>query len=105
MSGGQATNSGIDFQQRVAAWYLIHLYSESDLRKFHPQLDVDTVIQSVNFESESEVDDINLICSNCEIHIQAKRSISLSVRANSEFYKAVKQFLSSYFSNPDSKII
>lgn len=100
MAGGQATNSGIDYQQRIAAWCLINQFSEFDISAFFDQLDEKLLIEIIQFESSETIDDLNLICRNQKIiFMQIKRSISLSIRESSDFYKTVKQFVEEFIKN------
>jgi len=95
--GGQATNSGIDYQQRIAAWCLINQYTEFDLSTYFDQIEDELIIKAVHFETESAIDDINLNCKN-NIHVllQVKRSISLSQNESSDFYKTIEQFVKQF---------
>jgi len=97
MGGGKATSAGIDYQQRIAAWFQIHMYAEFDISIFFDQLNEKLIIKSVEFESDNPIDDINLICeNNSSIFIQVKRSISLSTQENSDFYKTIYQFVKEF---------
>ena len=94
-AGGSATNSGIDYQQRVAALAMTHaLTGLGFLDDFG--LNEDAEIREIFFESENPVDDIALVTSMGNVFIQAKRSINLSARLDSEFSGVVKQFISQY---------
>ncbi len=100
MAGGQATNSGIDYQQRIAAWCLINQFSKFDISIFFDQIDEKLVISKTLFETSEHIDDLNLICDNHKtIYLQIKRSISLSTRDSSDFYKTIKQFVQEFTKN------
>lgn len=104
MAGGQATNSGIDYQQRIAAWILINQYAEFDLSIFFDQIDEKHIITKTLFETEKPIDDLNLICDNYNsIYLQIKRSISFSNKTSSEFYKAINQFINEFIKNENSQ--
>lgn len=95
--GGQATNSGIDYQQRIAAWCLINQFTEFDLSKYFDQIDDELVIKTIHFETDSSIDDINLICNNnIKIFLQVKRAMSLSEKKTSDFYKTIEQFVKQF---------
>lgn len=95
--GGQATNSGIDYQQRIAAWCLINQYTEFDLSAYFDQIEDELIIKTIHFETDSAIDDINLSCkNNIKIFLQVKRAMSLSQNVTSEFYKTIEQFVKQY---------
>lgn len=95
--GGWATNSGIDYQQRIAAWCLINQYTKFDLSTYFDQIEDDLIIKTIHFETAEAIDDVNLTCeNNIKIYLQVKRSISLSQNDSSEFYKTIEQFVKQY---------
>jgi len=100
MAGGQATNSGIDYQQRVAAWCLINQYVEFNISTFFDQLDEELIISKILFETAQPIDDLNLQCQNNKtVFLQIKRSLSLSIRESSDFYKTIYQFTQEFIKN------
>lgn len=100
MAGGQATNSGIDYQQRVAAWCLINQFTEFDISIFFDQLDEELIIEKTHFETSEHIDDLNLTCKNYKvIFLQIKRSLSLSIRDSGDFYKTIQQFVYEFIKN------
>ncbi len=104
MTGGQATNSGIDYQQRIAAWCLINQYTQFDISAYFDQIDEELLIEKIYFETGRAIDDINLLCRNEKIvFLQIKRSLTLSTRETSEFYKTVKQFVEEFIKNENTK--
>jgi hypothetical protein len=104
MAGGQATNSGIDYQQRIAAWFLINQYSKFDISTYFDQLDEELIIDKTHFETSQNIDDLNLTCANNKsIYLQIKRSLSLSTRDTSDFYKTTKQFIQEFIKNENTK--
>jgi len=106
MAGGQATNSGIDYQQRIAAWCLINQYSEFDISIFFDQMDEELIIKKTQFETNQPIDDLNLICKNYHtIFLQIKRSLSLSTRDTSDFYKTMNQFVQEFIKNENTQNI
>jgi hypothetical protein len=103
MAGGQATNSGIDYQQRIAAWFLINQYSKFDISAYFDQLDEELIIAKTHFETSQNIDDLNLTCANNKsIYLQIKRSLSLSTRDTSDFYKTTKQFIQEFIKNENT---
>ena len=104
MAGGQATNSGIDYQQRISAWFLINHYSKFDISVYFDQLDEELIISKTHFETSQNIDDLNLTCENNKsIYLQIKRSLSLSTRDKSDFHKTIKQFVQEFIKNEDTK--
>ncbi|WP_416443422.1 hypothetical protein ACH3O9_00850 [Leeuwenhoekiella sp. A16] len=104
MAGGQATNSGINYQQRISAWFLINQYSKFDISIYFDQLDERLVISKTHFETSQFIDDLNLTCENGKsIFLQIKRSISLSIRDTSDFYKTTRQFIEEFNKNEQTK--
>jgi hypothetical protein len=104
MAGGQATNSGINYQQRISAWFLINQYSKFDISIYFDQLDEQLIISKTHFETSEFIDDLNLTCENGKsIFLQIKRSLSLSIRDTSDFYKTIKQFIEEFVKNEQTK--
>lgn len=104
MAGGQATNSGIDYQQRIAAWFLINQYSKFDISTYFDQIDEELIISKTHFETSQIIDDLNLTCENYKcIYLQIKRSLSLSTRDTSDFYKTIKQFVQEFIKDEGTK--
>ena len=100
MAGGQATNAGIDYQQRVAAWCLINQFAEFDISIFFDQLDEEFIIGKTYFETDEAIDDLNLLGKNHKrIFLQIKRSLSLSTRETSDFFKTTNQFVNEFIKN------
>lgn len=98
-ASGSATNSGIDYQQRVGAWFLVSQYTEFNINKTI-DINKDLFIESVNFETIDYVDDIRIDCEDVIIYCQIKRRVStLSSSANSDFNKTIKQFITSFIND------
>lgn len=93
--GGAATNSGIDFQQRVAAFFVLSMGLELDcanvLEREHEEK-----IYKVAFETEDAIDDIVITHKSSKTYLQVKRKLSLSDKVGSEFYKTINQFTKQY---------
>ncbi|WP_146238412.1 hypothetical protein [Streptomyces sp. Act143] len=93
-SGGAATHSGIDFQQRIAALIMSHMLcdaSELDLLGFG-----DVQIDELRFETADDIDDLVLVGPAGRLFIQAKNTISLSADPTSDFGSVLAQFVGQY---------
>jgi len=94
--GTQPTNAGIDFQQRVSAWMLINMVAEIDLAN---SIDVKdhTYIEKVAFETQDIIDDLVITTKeNEKLFFQMKRTVSFSKSEDSDFFKAINQFVRQY---------
>ena len=102
--GLQATNAGINFQQRVSAYMMILMEFDMDI-SLVLQLNENNKIKSINFEACESIDDLVLeLDSNKKIYFQTKRTISLSNNINSEFYSVCKQFVKQYLNRNEDDI-
>ncbi len=104
-ASGSATNAGIDYQQRVAAWFLVALLYNYDISIIldlsHP-----SYISEIAFETAENIDDLRLQLTNQNsVFLQIKRSLNLSTSSNSDFYKTIKQFVKQFLLNKVSKDI
>ncbi|WP_313153113.1 hypothetical protein [Lacrimispora sp.] len=91
----QPTNAGINYQQRIAAQFLALMLTDSYLDSWLPGSNGN--IESIRFESNDEIDDLVFENNLGDIYyIQAKRSLSLSDRPDSQFYKVAFQFVGEY---------
>lgn len=99
-AGGAATNSGIDFQQRISALFMTHMLMDvpfiDDLG-----MENNSNIQSLQFESDEAIDDLVVRTDLGTVYIQAKRSINCSQSEGSEFSKVIKQFVEQYSRGTD----
>ncbi|QAT43565.1 hypothetical protein [Aminipila luticellarii] len=103
--GLQATNAGIDFQQRVSAFMMILMEFEIDTSKILGINNADEKIVKIDFEACECIDDLVLILeSGKKIFFQMKRNITLSDDSRSEFYKVCKQFVSQSIKNRTSDL-
>lgn len=78
-AGGAATHAGVDFQQRLAAWFAVAMLARLDVS---PTLaaPMAIVIEGISMETADCVDDIVLHCaSDLRVFVQAKTSPSLFV--------------------------
>ncbi|HEX9827983.1 MAG TPA: hypothetical protein VGA80_15395 [Flavobacteriaceae bacterium] len=98
-ASGSATNAGIDYQQRVGAWFLVSHYTGFNINKT-VDIEKDLIIKSIHFETIDNVDDIRLDCEDAKVYCQVKRKISsLSYSAKSDFIKAFRQFVVDFVEN------
>lgn len=103
---GSGTNAGIDFQGRLAAWYMIHMFRELNMVRDLDEdyIDLELVPTEIRFEASEEVDDINVLCSNgYVVLIQAKTSLNLSPSSKSEFFKVVSQIVTHFLAQDNDK--
>ncbi|WP_411076285.1 hypothetical protein [Streptomyces sp. cmx-4-7] len=93
-SGGAATHSGIDFQQRIAALVMSHILCGT--------LDLDLLgfggvrVNELRFETADDIDDLVLVGPDGRVFIQAKNTISMSADPSSDFGSVLAQFVSQY---------
>ncbi|NFF76501.1 hypothetical protein FCV38_05755 [Clostridium sporogenes] len=97
--GIQPTNAGIDFQQRVSAWFIICMLFEVDIENVL-NLNINSSIKYITFESNDKIDDLVITSNNNKkIYMQMKRTINLSENEGSEFYSVCQQFVYQYLQN------
>ncbi len=90
--GGAATNSGINYQQRIASLALIAQFTDFDLSQTFGINDK-LLIESVHFETDDPIDDLKILCKTKTVFLQIKRSLSFQVGEDSDLFKTIKQFL------------
>ncbi len=93
--GGAATNSGINYQQRIAALVLVSQYSDFDLSPVFG-MNNSLKINTVHFETDEPIDDLKIVCVDYKLLLQIKRSLTFQTDENSEFYKTLMQFINQY---------
>lgn len=94
--GGAATAGGMEFQHRVAAWLAIAILAEKGTA-LPWDLGSATFLEALRCESGMSVDDILVRSSQSGLlFLNAKRSLSLSRRPDSEFASAVAQFVNQF---------
>lgn len=102
--GLQATNAGIDFQQRVAAYMMILMEFDMEI-SLALQLGRNDKIEAMNFEASESIDDLVItLDSQKKVYFQMKRTISLSDNDDSEFYGVCEQFVKQYLKQDDNDI-
>lgn len=89
--GGAATQGGINYQNRVAGWVCVRMLAERTAAPIGPE----SLPVYVRFETQQPTDDL-LIGTSDGSHsfVQAKRTLSLSGAANSDFAGVSQFFLS-----------
>lgn len=91
--GGAATAGGMEFQHRVAAWLAVAILAEKGTA-LPWDLGSAAFLEALRCESGMSVDDILVLSSRGGfLFLNAKRSLSLSRRPNSELASAVGQFV------------
>lgn len=102
--GLQATNAGIDFQQRVSAYMMILMEFDMDI-SLALQLNVNDKIKGLNFEACESIDDLVIeLDTGGKIYFQMKRTLSLSDSTDSEFYGVCVQFVKQYLKQNENDI-
>ncbi len=93
--GGAATQGGVNYQNRVAAWVCANILAERPAAPIGPE----SVAVYARFETSEPVDDL-LVGSVDGRHslVQAKRTLNLSAAADSEFASVIDQFVRQYLS-------
>jgi hypothetical protein len=93
--GGAATQGGIGFQNRVAAWVGVMMLAE------RPATPIGPAARPIylRFETPEPTDDLLVGCADSSHAFgQAKRSLNLSAAPDSEFASVVEQFVRQYLS-------
>lgn len=102
--GMQATNAGIDFQQRVSAYMMILMEFDMDI-SLALQVNRSDTIKGINFEDCECIDDLVItLDSGKKIYFQMKRTISLSDSIDSEFYGVCVQFVKQYLKQDENDL-
>ncbi|BEP96293.1 hypothetical protein GmRootA79_46770 [Acidovorax sp. A79] len=91
-AGGAAVAAGAGFQERVAAFAMVHALIGGDGFSVL-SLGTGQTICSIHLETAQAIDDIVLRGEQFRVLIQAKRSVSLSEAIDSPFSKAIAQFV------------
>lgn len=100
--GGAATQSGTDYQNRVAAWASVCILAEENatLRWNLPSY---TSFQYIRCETEQPVDDIMIGTSDGGfVFIQAKRTINLEKSSSSALASTIRQFVKQFVAYRDA---
>lgn len=102
--GLQATNAGIDFQQRVSAYMMILMEFDMDI-SLALQVNKSNTIKEINFEDCESIDDLVItLDSGKKIYFQMKRTISLSDDSESEFFGVCEQFVNQFLKQNENDL-
>jgi hypothetical protein len=94
--GGKATHSGTDYQNRSAAWIAVLILAERD-SALPLGLPAGVTLESIRCETDQPVDDtLARTSANGQILIQAKHTIGLETKEDSELASVVDQFVRQY---------
>lgn len=100
--GGAATNAGIDFQNRVGAVVMLAMLTDVGGLTWLLGEDAGHAIELVRFESNEDIDDVVVETDGPRCLVQAKRSLSLSANADSDFSSVIRQFVDQFVRAPDA---
>lgn len=97
-AGGSATQAGMDYQNRVAAWIAVHvLAGEAATPPW--ELPADTYLTFVRCETEQPVDDVLVETSaGGFVFIQVKHTLTLDRTESSDFASTIDQYLRQFHS-------
>ncbi len=99
---GAGTNSGINYQQRIAALALVAQYTDFDLSRTFGISEY-LKIESTHFETNDPIDDLKIKCNGCSLFLQIKRTLSLQIEEGTDFYKTINQFVIQYLKKSINK--
>lgn len=102
-AGGAATNAGVEFQQRVSAWFATAMLKGLDVA-FVFECDPPFVVDSMSWETASSIDDLLLSSKERSIFVQVKRSLDLSAAETSEFRSVLNQFTTRFISHGGAEL-
>lgn len=91
---GRATSGGVVFQSEVGAYVAALLLSERPLSRLSDTLPGKPL--KIFMETQSAVDDVNIVTDEGMVYVQAKTNLSVSENIKSEFYSVVDQFVRQY---------
>jgi hypothetical protein len=95
-SGGVATQTGIDYQNRVAAWTAVRILAEHDAAPSWG-LPAPAVLAFLRCETEQPVDDLLVgISGGGHAFVQVKHGLTLTTGDDSPFASAIDQFVRQY---------
>jgi hypothetical protein len=101
---GAATSSGIEYQQRVAALFLLYQYAQVDIAGLIG-ITGEHLVSEVWFESAAPIDDLQITSHNGRlICLNIKRSLSLSDDLESDFGSVIEQFIRAFAAKPAGNV-
>lgn len=101
--GGAATNAGIDFQQRVAASIMAFMVSGQPDLTMLGEVWRGLTVTSLRFETRDPIDDLVVVTDGLTAYVQAKRTLSLSDAAASEYSSVLAQFVGQFLASADQE--
>jgi signal recognition particle GTPase len=102
-SGGAATQIGINYQNRVAAWVCVRILAEHEVSPIW-ELSSDTTFEFLRCETEQPVDDILVGTSKGGyVFINVKHSVGASKLPDSPLSSVINQFVKQFISYKGNK--
>ena len=101
---GAGTNIGIEYQNKVASWFTLQMFCETDVCKLLSLDNFQIKPKIIKFEASDPIDDLIVTSINESIYIQVKHNLSLSIKDNSDFYSVINQFVKQYKLNKDNSV-
>src|SRR5215510_12707201 len=100
-AGGTATQAGINYQNRVAAWFAVRVLAEAGAEPFEGMPTTST-LEFLRCETEQPVDDLMVGTSEGgHLFIQVKRSLNLDSGRESRLQATVNQFVRQFLAYRD----
>lgn len=100
--GGTATQAGINYQNRVAAWLAVRILAEQDASPLWG-LPASNSLEFIRCETEQPVDDIMIGTSDGgHAFIQVKRSLSMDSSEDSALASTISQFIRQFVAYHDA---
>ena len=97
-SGGMITQTGIGYQNRVAAWMCVRILGERDIAPLW-RLKADVTFEYIRCETGQPVDDVLVGTSeNGHVFVNVKHSVTTSKRSDSPLGSAISQFVRQFVS-------
>ena len=100
--GGAATQTGINYQNRVAAWIAVRILAEQEA-SLPWNLAAKLTFEFLFCETGQPVDDILLGLSDGFAFIQAKHTLTLQTGADSDLASALDQFIRQFLANKNNR--
>jgi hypothetical protein len=98
-AGGSATNAGVAFQSRVAAWTSVRILAGQDVAPLWG-LSSGTSLEFLRCETEQPVDDIHVGTSTSgNVFIQVKHTVRVEKAPASDLASAINQFVRQFLSS------
>ena len=98
--GGAATNAGVRYQNRVAAYLLATAICNQPTQALGI-----TKIEAIGFETTEAVDDLNIVAEAEPLYLQIKRELSFSMAAETDLQKTLTQFVRQHISHDTGRYV